>query len=525
MNIAQCILAAGADSASAVLYGETSMTHGELRRQATETAWTLLGRGHHKGDRIGILSENSPFFVVSYLGTILAGLVAVPVQTEISEEAFAGLVSEAGIRTVLASKRYCGRARLWGQKAGVEVLEESAGDQSCGVRGQKACAEIDSATDLAALMFTSGSTGAPKGVMISHRNIECNSRDIINYMELSSGDRAMAVLPFHYCFGLSLLHTLLMAGASIVLNNQFRLYPETVLREMRQKECTGFAGVPSTYQLLLRKSRFRTLEFPKLRWLQQAGGKLPNACIVEIRAAFPQVRYFLMYGQTEATARLSYLPPHLLGSKLGSVGKGLPSTRLEVLKADGTRVAPGSAETGEVVAQGDNIALGYWNDPAETSKFFENGKLHTGDIARVDSEGFIFIIERERDMIKCGGNRVSSKEVEEAIAEIQEVVEVAAVGVPHDLLGEAIKAFVVVVPKTAIGARDIEVHCRKRLAPYKVPQEIILLPSMPHNEAGKVLKVKLKEMLVSQLQPSMAGGRQINKTKGNDKGYELQQRG
>jgi long-chain acyl-CoA synthetase len=305
----------------------------------------------------------------------------------------------------------------------------------------------------------------------------------------------MVVLPFHYCFGASLLHTHLMAGGCVVLNNDFKLFPEEVLQELQKKECTGLAGVPSTYQILLRKSRFRELPFPALRWFQQAGGKLPNPFIAEILGSFPRVRYFLMYGQTEATARLSYLPPDQLQNKLGSIGRGLPSTRLEVLKADGTPVTPGAEESGEIVAAGDNIALGYWNDPEETAKYFKHGKLYTGDIARVDRDGFIFIVEREREMIKSGGNRVSAKEVEDVIAELPQVVEVAVLGAPHELLGEAINAFVVVSRDATITPHDVEAHCRKRLPSFKAPEKVTFLPNLPHNGSGKVLKPKLREML------------------------------
>jgi acyl-CoA synthetase (AMP-forming)/AMP-acid ligase II len=343
-------------------------------------------------------------------------------------------------------------------------------------------------------MFTSGSTGAPKGVMVTHRNIECNTRDIIHYMNLTASDRAMVVLPFHYCFGLSLLHTHLMAGASVVLNNSFKLFPEQVLEDLQQNRCTGFAGVPSTYQILLRKTRFRELSFPDLRWFQQAGGKLPNICMQELLDSFPRVRFFSMYGQTEGTARLSYLPPESLGEKLGSIGKGLPSTKLEVLKVDGPPVRAGSDEVGEIVASGDNIAAGYWNDPAETAAFFKNGKLHTGDLARVDRDGFIYFVERERDMLKPGGNRVSAREVEEVVAEIPEVVEAAVVGGPHELLGEAIWAYVILRPGAGIGSDDIVRHCRKRLPQFKVPNQIRVLKSLPHNSAGKILKPKLREM-------------------------------
>ena len=260
--------------------------------------------------------------------------------------------------------------------------------------------------------------------------------------------------------------------------------------------------MPSTYQILLRNSRFRELTFPKLRWFQQAGGKLPDPFITEIRAAFPQVKYFLMYGQTEATARLSFLPPEMLGDKLGSIGKGLPSTRLEVLKPDGTPVRPGSGEIGEIVAGGANITLGYWNDPVETAKYFRDGRLHTGDIARVDRDGFIFIVERERELIKSGGNRVSAKEVEDIIAELAEVIEVAVVGTPHELLGEAITAFAVTATETGLTPNRVMEHCRKRLPAFKTPERVIFLRSMPHNGSGKILKQELKNWIEPRSPPN-----------------------
>jgi acyl-CoA synthetase (AMP-forming)/AMP-acid ligase II len=495
MNIAEAILSRGADVASAVLYKDMVLSYGELREGVARVAGDLLARGHAKGDRIGICSENSPFSVVAYLGIIRAGLVAVPLPAELTEDGFGKIASNAGFQEAFVSKRFFNRVRPWAQRAGVALLPEAALNDGRSTFNAHQFPSVEPVRDLAALMFTSGSTGIPKGVMLTHRNIECNTRDIISYMGLGPGDRAMVVLPFHYCFGLSLLHTHLMAGASLVLNNDFKLYPEVVLREMQRKDCTGLAGVPSTYQILLRKSRFRQMEFPRLRWLQQAGGKLPNPQIQEIRSAFPQVRYFLMYGQTEATARLSYLPPERLADKLGSIGKGLPSARLQVLKPDGTPVTPGSNEVGEIVAFGDNIALGYWKDPGETAKYFRDGRLHTGDLARVDAEGFIFIVDRERDMIKSGGNRVSAREVEEVIAEIGDVVEAAVLGMPHELLGEAIKAFVVLAPDSTTTARAVADHCRKRLPSFKVPDEVIFLNNMPHNSAGKILKPKLKEML------------------------------
>jgi long-chain acyl-CoA synthetase len=501
MNVAELILSTGNPNDPAVIQAGSTVTYGELCRQVMQWAGALSARGYGKGVRVGIYAENSPIFVAAYFGIIRAGLVAVPFQTDIMPGTLAKISADSGLEAIVASKKFLNLLRPLAESLGVTLFSEAdVRDAAAPAPGQMP--KIDPARDLAALMFTSGSTGTPKGVMVSHRNIECNSCDIVSYLGLGQEDRCMVVLPFHYCFGMSLLHTHLMAGGSVVLNNYFRLYPETMLKEMAQWECTGLAGVPSTYQILLRNSRIRELAFPKLRWFQQAGGKLPNPVITEIRAAFPQVKYFLMYGQTEATARLSFLPPEKLGDKLGSIGKGLPSTRLEVLKPDGTPVQPGSGEIGEIVATGANITLGYWNDPVETAKYFREGRLHTGDIARVDRDGFIFIVERERELIKSGGNRVSAKEVEETIAELPEIIEVAVVGTPHELLGEAITAFAVTTTETGLTPNRVTEHCRKRLPAFKTPERVILLRSMPHNISGKILKQQLKNWIEPRSPPS-----------------------
>jgi acyl-CoA synthetase (AMP-forming)/AMP-acid ligase II len=227
---------------------------------------------------------------------------------------------------------------------------------------------------------------------------------------------------------------------------------------------------------------------------------LPNAFIREIREAFPGVDFFTMYGQTEATARLSYLPPDRLADKLGSIGKGLPHAKLEVLKEDGAPVLPGSEELGEIVASGENIAIGYWNDPEETAKYFRKGKLYTGDMARVDAEGFIFIVERSRDFIKAMGNRVSPKEIEEVLAEMPEIVEAAVIGVPDELWGEAIEAFVTTVPNATIDAETVRLHCLKSLPNFKVPQQIEFLSRMPRTANGKVAKEELRKLRAAQSQ-------------------------
>ena len=387
MNVAEQILSGGKPDAIAIRYGRETVTYRALRAAACRYAACLRSKGAVQGDRIGLLSENSPFFVAAYLGAIRAGLCVVPLQVDCSGQALERIMSSTGMKRLLVSLRLQGRAAATAAQLGAELIVESplASDQEV----PEPAAEVDPSRDLAVIMLTSGSTGEPKGVMVTHRNIACNAQDIIEYLRLTADDRAMIVLPFYYCYGTSLLHTVLASGGCLILNNRF-MFPEKVLDEIEQQGCTGFAGVPSTYQILLRKTHFARRAFPSLRWLQQAGGKLPNPFIREIRQAFPQVRFFTMYGQTEATARLSYLPPERLDDKLGSVGRGLPHTHLDVLQPGGTPVQPGSEEVGEIVASGENITLGYWGDPEETHRYFRDGKLYTGDMARVDADAGSF---------------------------------------------------------------------------------------------------------------------------------------
>jgi long-chain acyl-CoA synthetase len=491
-NIAPLLLSDQAAETPAVLFGKQTVSHGELRALAARWGAWLLEQSVAPRECVGIWAENSPFFIAAYLGTIRAGCCAVPFQLESGEKSFASIVHRTGMKRLLISSRFRQRVEPWAAALSVQLADENTA-LPAPPEDSFAWPEIDSARDPAAIMFTSGSTGEAKGVVVSHRNIECNTRDIVEYLGLSPDDRTMVVLPFYYCYGTSLLHTHLMAGASVVLNNGF-MFPEKVLDDLEQKNCTGFAGVPSTYQILLRKTRFAKRQFPALRWLQQAGGKLPNPFIREIREAFPQIRFFTMYGQTEATARLSYLPPERLNDKLGSIGKGLAHTRLEVLKEDGTPVRPGSEEIGEIIASGENITLGYWNDEDETRRYFREGKLHTGDMARVDADGFIFIVERARDFIKAMGNRVSPKEIEEVLSEMPAVVEAAVIGVPDEIWGEAIKAYVTTARSDQITVEDIRLHCMKRLPNFKVPQYIEFLPRLPKTVNGKVAKEELRKI-------------------------------
>jgi long-chain acyl-CoA synthetase len=302
----------------------------------------------------------------------------------------------------------------------------------------------------------------------------------------------MTVLPFHYCFGTSLLHTHLRVGGELVIDPRFT-YPDVVLDRMIETGCTGFAGVPSHFQILVRNSSIRKRTFPCLRHVQQAGGHLAPAFVQELRKTLPDALLYIMYGQTEATARLSFLPPEYLETKPGSIGRGIPGVNLRVLNDAGRDVQVG--EAGEIVAEGANVTKGYWRAPEDSAVCFRDGRLYTGDIAQVDSDGFIYVVDRARDFVKCGGRRVSCRELEDCLLGFEDVLETAVIGIPDDVLGEAVKVFAVARTTDTDGfAHRLVEFCRSRMPSQLVPKHVAIIPALPKNSAGKVLKSRLREI-------------------------------
>jgi acyl-CoA synthetase (AMP-forming)/AMP-acid ligase II len=493
VNVYDYLLGQAVPDKIAVLSRNEHVTFVELANQAEQIAANLHRLGIGKGVSVGIRGENSAFWIASYLGILKLGAVAVPFPTRLSSDKLDALAER--MRCVAICMENRGARQLAAQFAGKYAVVTSegaaAGPQSDEVPAStwagapvSATAEITERADLAALMFTSGSTGEPNAVKVSHRNIMANTDSIIEYLGLTRDDRMMVVLPFDYCFGLSLLHTHLRVGGSVVLNNASQ-FAEDMLNDMERFECTGFAGVPAIYQQVLRRSSLPRRALPQLRHAQQAGGKLAPSLITEFRQALPHVRFFVMYGQTEATSRLSYLPPERLDDKLGSIGRGIPGVTLRVVDESGAPVPPG--ETGEIIASGENVTLGYLvPDPAKDS--FRNGVLYTGDQGRVDEDGFIYLVGRISDFIKPSGHRISSKEIEDVLAEMPQVVEVAIVGIPHPDLGEAAKAFIVTRDGAELPYKQIADHCKGRLPGYAVPREVAYLRELPKNASQKVIK-------------------------------------
>lgn len=514
-NVADYLLEGKETSRTALHFVQQDYTYGRLQSAATQVANYLLETGAEKGDRAVLLGGNSFFWVAAYLGTLRAGLACVPVPGDIAPKDLSEILlnTEARIAFVEAASF----ARWQEQLRDAHIVTDRTLPAIQRVSSQRSLVELESRPrvaacpypevgpdDLAALMYTSGSTGKPRGVMVSHGNIIANTESIIEYLRLTHADRIMTILPFYYCFGTSLLHTHLRVGGSLVIDSRF-LYPEVVLQRMLDTECTGFAGVPSHFQILLRRSSLRTKCFPHLRYVQQAGGHLAPMFVRELREALPATEIYIMYGQTEATARLAYLPPELLEEKLGSLGKAIPGVTLQVLDSFGQEVDRG--EIGEIVAQGKNIAQGYWRDPEESARCFREGKLYTGDLARVDEENYLYIVDRTKSFLKCGGRRISTRQLEDWIMEFQGLQEAAVIGITDDVLGEAVKVFVVPRNGDSSGLEhQLLQHCRERMPSEFVPRQVAVLKSLPKNSAGKVLREALKGLCETPMvQPNPEG--------------------
>lgn len=465
-----------------LLVGKEEITYQQLYAKALKVASFLAGEiGQNKN--IMLLSVNNLFFITAYLAIIKSGNICIPLDPAIEKDNFNYIRNLTDPSLFFVTSDIERRLSVQADKC---VTPNTINDLKSG--SSNPAEKVFDKETTAELIFTSGSTGKPKGVIITHKNLISNTESIVKYLELKQDDRMLVVLPFYYCYGLSLLHTHLRVGGSIVFNNSF-IFLGSVIRDLKEKRCTGFAGVPSHFQILLRKSdSFKKTDFPDLRYVTQAGGKLPFIFIDEFRQSFPSVKFIVMYGQTEATARLSYLPHDMYESKKGSIGKGIPGVELRVITDTGENVNP--LETGEVIARGDNIMKGYFADEEGTANTLKNGWLFTGDLGTIDEDGYIYLTARKKEIIKVRGKRISPKEIEAVILEINEVIDCLVEGIEDEIEGEMLKA-TVVVRKDALNQVSIESikkHCSKYLALHKIPHVYDLKQELTISATGKKIK-------------------------------------
>ncbi len=484
-------------------------TYSDINNKANQLAYWLMDQGVQRGDRVVVLLENSLEYVVGYYGILKAGAVAVPLSTDTKPDNLRYCLSELEPKALISSSKFerlLKATDLSPFKIDALVLKTPKMNWSSRpfpvftwediTKGDLAASPQITINDsqLTTIIYTSGSTGKPKGVMLSHRNIVSNTHAICHYLHLTEKDIQMVVLPFFYVMGKSLLNTHFAVGGRVVLNNKFA-YTASVVRQMCDEKVTGFSGVPSTYAYLLEKSplaRYRE-SMHSLRYCSQAGGHMARHLKEKLKEALPaHTDIYIMYGATEASARLTYLPPGQYETKMDSIGKPIPGVSIKVLDKRGKEVPTG--REGELVAGGSNIMLGYWNNVKETKRAIGPNGYHTGDFGYRDAEGYLYVVGRKDNIVKIGGNKVSTQEIEDTLMETDLVIEALVLGLPDALLEYRLVALA--CPKNGECSEALLLsRCAERLPKYKVPSEVRLLRSLPKGSSGKIDRNKCLDLL------------------------------
>lgn len=473
MNLAAWLLETGEDAAVALLGRGQTLTYRELRARVAGSAAAWRELGVTAGTIVPIVGDNSADLVVAYLGALWLGAIPALVPS-VTTAALGAVARETHAPFLAAPTTDDPRASALGLRVVPHALRSA----------ESVAATPGDREALALLLYTSGSTGSPKGVMLCARNVEASTRAIGRFLSLGAADRAYLPMPLHYCYGLSVLHTHLRAGGSVFLGGADA--PERVLDELEASAATGVASVPTFFQLLVRRSTLGERALPALRYAMVSGGRLDESHVRALRSARPTLSLFVRYGVTELTAAASYVPPDLLASKLGSIGRGLPELPLRVLDEHGGDLAPGSNRSGEVVVEGNHVALGYFDDAEASARVFEGRRFRTGDLARVDADGFVFLLGRSSEFIKTGGHRVAPREIEDVLHGLLGVAEVCVYGIPSPTRGETIVAAIVAAPgepPTPIALREA---CALALPAFKVPSEFRFVSALPRTENGKI---------------------------------------
>lgn len=495
---------------TALIHEDIRATYSEINNTANSIAGWLSDQGIKNGDRVALLFENSLEYVVAYYGILKSGAVAVPLSTDLKPDSLNHLIAELEPYAIITNYRF-ERLLKAGDQALIKKIKLVIKNPRLTWPGNEydiisydevvfnphirhPASGTRHPEDLASIIYTSGSTGKPKGVMLSHKNITANTHSICQYLNLSSSEIQMVVLPFFYVMGKSLLNTHFAVGGTVVINNKFA-YPATVISQMIHEKVTGFSGVPSTYAYLLHRSPLEKHrdDLSSLRYCSQAGGHMSGQIKTDLRKVLPEhTRVFIMYGATEASARLTYLDPLFYEPKLNSIGREIPGVVLKVLDNDGNEL--GDGKEGQLVGYGDNIMQGYWRDEASTKQVLIDNGYHTGDMGYRDSEGFYYITGRKDNLLKVGGHRINTQEVEDVLMNTGLLIEVSVLGQKDKLLGN--KMISLLVAKND----DLDVNLvlksiSEKLPSYKIPQKFKVVRSIPKNSAGKTDRVKCMEMI------------------------------
>lgn len=484
----------------AFINDDVRVTYGKVNSMANRLSLWLLGQEIAAGDRIVIFLENSIEYVVSYYGALKTGVVAVPICCDVKSGSLGGILKNVQPKVIITSSKY---EKLFQDIDPVTFNIHKILIKSPSLTWQSfSCAVVawedvvfngtvfnpglpiaDSA--LASIIFTSGSTGRPKGVMLSHKNIVSNTLSIVEYLNLCEHDIQMVVLPFYYVMGKSLLNTHFAVGGTVVVNNRFA-FPACVIEQMVAEKVTGFSGVPSTYAYLLHRSPLIAYrdKLESLQYCTQAGGHMARQFKEKLFEALPlHTKLYVMYGATEAAARLTYVEPERVRSKIDSIGIPIPGVTVKIMDKNGNEVPTG--HMGELVASGPNIMQGYWMDAKCTSSVLDENGYHTGDMGYRDEEGYLYLTGRKDDQLKIRGHRINPMEIEDALMATGSLLEIAVVGVEDRLLGKRLVA-IAVSSSGETSERDILAKCLTMLPRNKIPSEVKFVSALPKNSNGKI---------------------------------------
>lgn len=488
------------------------LTWAEIATASDELAAFLTERGIERGERVVVYGDNSVETVVAFWAILKANAVSVIVnpQTKADKLAYlvrdcraAALLTEAHLtRAAAAAVGACPSLRLVivaGAKDGAPPLAPEPHAPPCfrgdeaRVAGARAPRRLCIESDLASIIYTSGTTGEPKGVMLTHHNMISAADSVLAYLGMQRDEVILCTLPLSFGYGLYQPILAASLGARVVLERSFA-YPAQVVKTILDEKVTGIPGVPTMFATLAEMKNIRELDWSNVRFVTNAAAALPDRLVRFLRELLPHARIYKMYGQTECK-RGTYLPPEDLDRKPGSIGIAIPNTELWVVDEQDRRLGPN--EVGQLVIRGPHVMKGYWERPEATADKLRPGPLpgevvlYTGDLCRVDEEGYVTFVSRMDDVIKARGEKVAPKEVEGALMDIQGVREAAVIGTPDPILGQAVKAFVVLEAGATLGEREIIRACQERLEGYMVPKYVVFLDELPKTASGKVTKKSL----------------------------------
>jgi long-chain acyl-CoA synthetase len=502
---------------AALVYRDKRLTYAEIDAMANRLAAEFAGCGVERGDRIAVFMDNSIEAIISVFAALKAGAAFIMINHTTKAEKLEFIMNNSRAKVLLCQSIGLAAVRdincpslakiiICGlnEKNRNSYIRDSAEDRSFVIyeeiinsvapsRAASRCIDAD----LASIIYTSGSTGSPKGVMLSHLNMVSAADSITTYLENTRDDIIINVLPMSFDYGLYQILMGFKVGGTVVLEKSFA-YPYQVVETMIKEKVTGFPGVPTVFALLLRLKDIDKHDFSSIRYITNTAAALPTSHITKLCELFPHAKLYSMYGLTECK-RVSYLPPEELTRRPTSVGKGMPNEEVYIINETGGIAGPG--EVGELIVRGSNVMMGYWEMPDETEKCLRPGRypgemvLHTGDLFRMDEEGYLYFVARKDDIIKCKGEKVSPKEIENVIYSIDGIIEAAVIGVPDEISGQAIKAFIVPENESRLTEKDILLHCSRHLENHMIPKYVVIRNSLPKTATGKISKSLLTESI------------------------------